>query len=616
MSSLQRSNDDPARVFPGPVLLLAGPGTGKTHQLARRVKWLIQEKKVDKDHVTVITFTGEAARNMRARLSDEEKPDVYLPPEQQPLRIATIHSLGFSVIREKYRHVGLRKGFTVLNRKDLRELLFRDAAQIQEQSRDGGDDPEECRRKGSCVPEAGPKCRTCEEYQAILRRGNVIDYDDQIYKACEILKADERQLRFWQSKAQHLLVDEYQDINEAQYKLIRLLSEGQEEGLYVAGDDDQSIYNWRGGTPVYVREFKKHYGQAASIVDLPECRRCPQHVLDAARAFISGNPGRIPKRGLQSTSEVEFTVKVHYVASGKAEARMIAAKTKEAMTSHDVMILIPRHSFAEPIKKALRDRRIGYDCKHKVDETGLGALNDAVAWLNDPKDNFALRLCMERVIQNVDLDVPFDGRGKETEGKARTLAKVSRLWLQVEKKAKGKKLWDVLESTCEEDLGFIRDMLKALRQAYSNSKRPAAFMEAACRILRPWPTVKGVEKEIAEWVEDAKARNITGGGTLARIMTMQGAKGLGGDVVFVVGLDEQVFPSNIMEVEEAERLFYVSMTRTKKQLHLFHSRTRRGDISLVPAPKGEAHASLQPSPFLLALPDDHIEKQEYWPRRR
>ena len=617
--SLPKKNVDVAKVYPGPILLLAGPGTGKTHQLARRIKYLIEEKKVNPDEITVISFTGEAARNMRERLCDEKNEDVYLHPDSQPKQIRTIHSLGHMIISEKNRKVGLRKDFTLI-KGEIRELLYKDAAQISNFSREDADISEECRRKGNCKKIDEKKCTICQQYKNLLRGLNAIDYDDQIFLACELLKKDQEILEKYRSKAKYLLVDEYQDINKAQFDLIRILGEGQEEGLFVVGDDDQSIYSWRGGSPSFIMNFEHNYGNNAKIFFLDECRRCTPDILEAALEVVAkDNNRRLQKPNLHSIKDKGSKVFVYNVPSDKYEAKIMASMIKEALTTKDVLVLIPYNRFSAPIKREMRKLRIGYDCKTDVAKSGLNIINDLIKWLKNEKDDFSLRLCIERIISNPNLKIPFEKFPSIKQKREATLKQISLLWNMVVSEKISLSVALEKEAIHRDDLKYIFDLLLKLKNAWNDKERPERLMEVATRVVRPWTSTNKMADEIEEWVEDSFARNVSSGGTMARVTTMESAKGLGMDMVFVVGLNEGVFPPSNLTVDdllEKQRLFYVSMTRAKKELLLFSTRTREGAISFMPSPDGESTGVLQPSPFLFWLPEGNIEKKDIWPKQK
>lgn len=613
---------DVAKIFPGPVLLLAGPGTGKTHQLARRIKYLIEEKekKVSPENITVITFTGEAARNMRQRLSDDKELEVYVPPESQPSSIRTMHSIGYRIINDAYRKVGLKKGFTVIADK-IREILFADSARILGFSGEDGNLAEECRRHGVCEETSDKKCQICKQYQDLIHGMNAIDYDDQIFLACKLLEENPELLLKWQKSTQHLLVDEYQDINNSQYKLIRILCREQEEGLFAVGDDDQSIYSWRGGSPTYIINFEKHFGQNAKVYSLDECRRCPPHVLEAALAIVQkDNPDRMQKDQLHSINKKEVSkVAVFDVPSDKYEAKKICSTIASAPINQDALVLVPGHRFATPIKRVMRERRIPYDCRSRVRTTGLNSLNDLFKWLRRDKNNFSLRLCLEQIITNPYLNIPFEKLQSIKEKRERTLTKIAVLWANVI--SEQITLYDALVRTIEteDDLRFIVSLLEEIREAWKDSKKPWKFMETVCRIVRPWASVKSLSEEVEDWVEDALARDVSAGETMARVLTMEAAKGLGSDQVFIIGLNKGIFPEEGLKAEklrERQRLLYVSMTRAKKKLHMFYSRTREGRLSFQPAPNGEGSGLLEPSLFIEWIPEKNFEFEKKWPAKR
>lgn len=612
---------DVAKISSGPILLLAGPGTGKTHQLARRIKFLIEEQGVSPDNITVITFTGEAARNMRERLSDEKNPVVYVPPDRQPQNIRTMHSFAYKIVNDARRKVGLRKGFTVLSDK-IRRLLLEDSARILGFPGEDGDLAEECRRHGNCNESDEKKCRICHQYQQLLRGLNAIDNDDLIFLACKILEENSEILSKWQQYTQHLLVDEYQDINQSQYELIRLLSGGQEEGLYVVGDDDQSIYGWRGGSPEFTVNFGSYFGADAKTYKIDECRRCPPRILTAALAVVSrDNNARLTKKGLHSIKDDDGTkVMVWAVPSDKYEAKMICSAIAKAPVTQDALVLVPGHRFAVPVKREMRKRRIPYDCKTALADSGLNAMNDLMKWLQNDKDSFSLRLSLERIVTNPCLKIPFEANGGRKEKRERTLSKIASLWPQVvdAKSSLAASLRENIEGN--EDLTFLAESLVEIQNAWQGEENPnvGAFLEIVSRVVRPWTSLKRMSAEVEDWVEDAVARNASTGEAVARVLTMEAAKGLGADQVFVIGLNKGIFPPEDLEEEEfreKQRLLYVSMTRTKKKLQLFSARTREGRFSYQPAPDGDKKAVLEASPFLAWLPDVDVEREEKWPHK-
>lgn len=615
LDKVHRDKVDVAKVYPGPVLVLAGPGTGKTRQLARRIKWLVQKKGVKPEEITVITFTGEAARNMRERLCDKTKTEVYVPPDKQPKNIRTMHSLGQLIINDKYRKVGLRKNFMLIRGK-IREILLKDAARILGFQGVDASSTEKCRRKGDCRESDKKKCQICKKYQDILRSLNAIDYDDQIFLACKILKELPDILSKWKRSTRHLLVDEYQDINKAQYELIRLLCQDQEKGLFVVGDDDQSIYSWRGGSPDYITNFKSHFGSEAKEKSLDECWRCPSQVLDAALEVVSkDNLERIPKKKLHSIKKGAYTKPVIWeVPSEKYEANTICSSIAETASNQDVLVLVPANRFAIPIKRMMRKWRIGYDCKTDIVKTGLFSLNCLLIWLKNEKDDFSLRICVDRIISNPDLNIPFEKFDSITEKREHTRNKIGNLWPKVI--AEKINLYDCLinEADGQADMEFILALVNELRRKWEQAKTNE-FMEAVTRIIRPWTSNGNMADEVEEWVEDALARNASSGGTLARILTMESAKGLGMDSVFIVGLNKGIFPPSRLsenELLEKRRLLYVSMTRAKKELNILYAHTREGKFSFRPSANGGRRSLLEASPFIEDLSEETVDFVERW----
>ena len=190
----------------GPLLLLAGPGTGKTYQLARRIKFLVEDKGVDPQTISVITFTAAAAENMRARISDPRRPDTFVESRLQPESICTMHSFGYRIIRENAGLLGLPAGLSVVQSDQTKAILMGDAAQLAGFKRSHAKEAIKCRQRGDCIPIGSREYRICDKYCSILRVCNAIDYDDQIILACRLLKERANIAVTYRTKATHLLV--------------------------------------------------------------------------------------------------------------------------------------------------------------------------------------------------------------------------------------------------------------------------------------------------------------------------------------------------------------------------------------------------------------------------
>jgi DNA helicase-2/ATP-dependent DNA helicase PcrA len=609
-------DEEPWRRHPGPILLLAGPGTGKTHQLGFRIKDLVEKRCVDPRSITIITFTREAAENMRRRIADEEKPEVYIAPELRPERITTMHSFGLGIVRAHTAVLGLPDDFTVMTHSRLRRILFRDAALLTGNSEADGQVADQLRQKG-IPPETGSAAaEITKRYELILRANRSIDYDDQIQLASKLLRMNDAFRTKYSSYASHLLVDEYQDINAGQRELISLLSGDHPEGLFVVGDDDQSVYGFRGGTPKYIREFLKEYGSGARVLNLVKSRRCPGNILKAALRIVEHfDKTRVikPAPTFYEGKEDSGLVQVHDVATEFAEAEVVAGIARQALPKREVLILVPAKQYAEPIKRELRRKRVAYTHRPSLDDSGFVLLQTIHEWCENTSDNFALRLCIEDLIEVGAGKVPSRrSRGPELiERRKAALAEIAGLWEDVA--SDEATLWLALgrRATAGSLFGDIRDRLAALLEA--SVKKPDEFLGLVAKNLRPWTTVAELMKEIRGWLEELRTHGQSGEGA-ARIMTLQAAKGLEAEVVCVIGLNDEVVcrkGATQEDVEEAARLSYVSMTRAREELHLFHARKREASTTFL-----AKSFNLTPSRFLAAVdPDKTLSKYHQAPSK-
>jgi DNA helicase-2/ATP-dependent DNA helicase PcrA len=581
-------DDDPYRRTPGPILLVAGPGTGKTHQLARRAKHLVQNKNASPDSITVITFTREAAANMRRRIADEEKTDVYISPKDRPGRITTMHSLGLEIIRENTGKLGLPEDFRVVTDSQLRRIVFRDASLLEGSGEKEAKEAELLRQK-AVTPEAGCQAaRIIERYETILRANKAIDYDDQISLACELLEINPDVLNKFSATCVHLLVDEYQDVNAGQQDLIQLLSKEHPEGLFVVGDDDQSIYSFRGGTPEYIRRFALEYGAEGRTLWLVQSRRCPDTVistsLDVVRKF---DPTRMRKPdpvfppGKQNGRQVT----IHNVASDDQEAEVIVGIIGPICSKKSVLVLIPAKQYADKIKHQLRIKGVPYSHPPNLEDAGFVSLQVVHNWRLNPDDSLSLRLCIELLCNGGSVGIPSDACRDAAKRVVREkqLKEIATLWTDVIDK--GLSLWQALErksKIANTPLAEIYNSLSALLQM--KPENVGAFLSAVASGFRPWTSIESLMREVDVWAQELRAHGqLQEGGV--KITTLQAAKGLEADVVCVIGLNEGILPrkgASAQAIEESARLTYVSMTRAREELHLFHARKRDGSVTYLP----------------------------------
>lgn len=596
---------DPALVFPGPIALVAGPGSGKTSRLALRIKHLVENQGVDPATITVITFTREAALNMKKRLTppaESGRPDVTLPPEKHPALICTMHSLGWRIVAKNADRLGLSEGCKVQSSRYMRELLFEDAARICGYDSNFGKLCADIKSKVGEPPDEKHR-NVFDTYRRILLSCNAIDFDDHIILACQLIREHEDIREEWRQRAKYLLVDEYQDINKPQLDFIQLLSGEDAFGLFVVGDDDQSIYGFRGAEPRFIRDFRKYFNKGQTLA-ISDCFRCQPHVIRAAHGFIDVfNPDRLEKPEPKCNRPEGQKVVVHSVASDVAEAEIIASMAANALIKGEVLVLLPEMRYAEPLKAELTKRLIAFDALASGgSEVNLlfAALRD---WIRDQKNNLAFRELVRAVCDGGFLEIPRPKVliAKKVAEREAALTMISNLWKET---FNGKSLREALTAAAPTGGLYAKLEVVANKLALATTGTPTEFAQRTFEALRPWPNSKRTLDELAATHRDA---NTHGNANSVRIMTMRNSKRLEAESVFVIGLEDGAFPSAVkdsLEFQEEARLFYVSLTRAKQELHLFHTRKRSGGMTYK-----AASYDLKPSPFLTGIPKANHESR-------
>ncbi|WP_416375905.1 ATP-dependent helicase [Parasphingorhabdus sp.] len=618
----------------GPVLVLAGAGTGKTAALTRRLAHIVFSRKAWPSEILAVTFTNKAAREMKERIASIVGESF----EGMPW-LGTFHSIGAKMLRQHAELVGLQSNFTILDTDDQLRLLKQliQAAEIDEkrwpprmlaglidQWKNRGLNPADLDANENERYANGRGQEFYAAYQARLIALNACDFGDLLLHILNLLKTNREILQRYQERFKYILVDEYQDTNSSQYLWLRLLAQSH-KNICCVGDDDQSIYSWRGAEVANILRFEKDFPEA-KVVKLEQNYRSTPHILAAASALINHNSGRLGKTLWTEETEGD-KVQVIGVWDGPEEARRIgdeieALQQLKQVSLNDVAILV-RAQFQT---REFEDRFISIGMPYKI----IGGfrfyeraeIRDALAYLRvitQPSDDLAF----ERIV-----NTPKRGLGDKTIEKVHRLAR-----------AQGIPLAAAALSICDTDelpprarntllelmRNFIRwrDMAADTDHAelarvvldecgYTTMLQADRSTEAAGRLENLTELARAMEEyetlgEFLEHVSLVMDNDARDDEAKVTIMTMHGAKGLEYDHVFCVGWEEGVFPSQRSldeggnaSLEEERRLAYVAITRAKQKCTIFHAANRRI--------YGQWNSSI-PSRFIAELPDDHIEHE-------
>lgn len=571
--------------FEAPTLVLAGPGAGKTYLLADRITRLL-DSGVDKGKITVLTFGKDASRHMEEELLKPDG-DFKILWDNLPF-VSTMHSLGLSIVKEKPRSVKLKKtGLGVQNLEEVKRLLFRDAALILGHTEIDSLDASKCKSCGDCSESPGEEyCQICDKYREIMSKCNYIDFDDQIHFACQILEKYPDILEKYQAQAEHLLVDEYQDINAAQFKMIELLSRENREGLFAVGDDAQSIYAFRGGDPIFILRFKDDFPDA-EVTTLAHSRRCHENIMeDSFKVLENYYPDWTGKPDLQYHKKIGDQPYIWHMPSEITEAKIVAGIAQKAVQQKKtVLILVPKKEFFPFLMKALTRRQVPHSCSINLLPERVGIAKRFTDWVQKTDDSFKTRLVIEDLINKGVAHVAGaakDGRSsKETIQKRREEeTEIAKLWDSVDKKNDLYLAIKNLEDP-NKTLEKIKNVLLGLEESYKDFIRDnrGEFAKRLAFLTGIWIDPSDMAADITDVVRLIQAEQPFSS-TSAQLLTMRKAKGLEAQVVIIVGLEDDVVPNPRSDnIEEEARLLYVSMTRAKERLYLFHSYKRPRNIS-------------------------------------
>ncbi|WP_457675604.1 DNA helicase Rep [Thiolapillus sp.] len=620
-----------------PLLVLAGAGSGKTRVITRKIAHLVNTVGMAPRHITAVTFTNKAAREMKARVAE-----LLAGSNSRGLNISTFHTLGLNLLKKECRAAGLRPGFSILDTQDseqlLREILLKDEADAQaislarwqiSQWKNDLLDPEEAMSRAEDEP-ALRHGQIYAAYQRALAAYNAVDFDDLIQLPVKLLRQQPEILERWQQRIHYLLVDEYQDTNSAQYELVRLLV-GVRGALTVVGDDDQSIYAWRGARPENLARLREDF-PTLKVVKLEQNYRSTGRILKAANQLIANNPHVFEKRlwsELGPGEEIRvFSCRDEENEAERVVSEIIHQKVMQGRAYGDYAILYRGNHQSRIFEKLLRLHNVPYFISGGSSFFSRTEIKDLMAYLRllaNPHDDAAFlrvvntprrqigpgtleQLSAHAAERGIPLFEAIDELGLARRLKPAALQRLQdfRRWIRHLSRLAHE---DDAVKTVRELIGDM-DYEAWLYQTSPSDKAAARRMENVDELL-DWLTrlqqdeMRG--QSLADMVSHLSLMDILerqdeeSSEDRVSLMTLHAAKGLEFPYVFLVGMEEGLLPhhSSIEEdnIEEERRLAYVGITRARRVLHISYARKRR---------KGGEVVDCEPSRFLEELPREDL----------
>ncbi len=622
----------------GPLLMLAGAGTGKTRSITHRIVYLVEQKGVNPWNILAITFTNKAAREMKERAS------ALLGPGSEDLWISTFHAFCSRILRRNIELLGYNRNFTIYDESDQKTLM---KEVLKEMNIDNKQFPEKMAL--AAISRAKEECRTPEDYridhddyrgriiadiyeryQNRLRKNDALDFDDLLMKTVELFQSYPDILEYYQDRFRYIMVDEYQDTNTVQFLFVSMLAR-KYRNLCVVGDDDQSIYKFRGANIFNILNFEKVFPDAR-VIRLEENYRSTQNILDAANSVIVNNEGRKEKKLWTRKDKGEL---VHYKQYDNEydEAEGVVSRIRFLMMRgveyQDMAVLYRTNAQSRIFEEKLKQRNIPYAIVRGVSFYDRKEIKDLMSYLR-VVDTSSDDLAVRRII-----NVPRRGIGQTTIARIQDYA-ISREISFLEAvfqadqipdlgRAAGKvrKFGDLIrdfrETAMESEISELMDYILETT-GYRLDLEAEGTDEARSRLddidelindivyyedHAEEPSLRGFLEEKDMYTLNAGIDNLEDDGNKVLLMTLHNAKGLEFANVFIGGMEEGVFPGyaamvsgDPTEIEEERRLCYVGITRAKERLFLSSARRRmtRGQAQYNP-----------PSRFIDEIPENYID---------
>lgn len=618
----------------GPVLLLAGAGTGKTAALTARMAQILYTRLAWPSEILAVTFTNKAAREMRERIGAMVGEAI----EGMPW-LGTFHSIGAKLLRRHAEVVGLQSNFTIIDTDDqirlLKQLIqsedldekrfpARGLAALLDKWKNAGKSPSDLDAADNEAYANGKGQRMYALYQARLLALNACDFGDLLLHGLNLLKNNRDILEKYQAQFKYILVDEYQDTNAVQYLWLRLLAQ-KRKNICCVGDDDQSIYSWRGAEVANILRFEKDF-PGAKIIKLEQNYRSTPHILAAASGLIDSNSARLGKTLWTELDEGE-KVRIIGVWDGPEEARRVGEEIESLQYKGESLDSIAILVRAQHQTREFEDRFIQIGMNYRI----VGGfrfyeraeIRDAIAYLrvvNQPADDLAF----ERIV-----NVPKRGIGDKAVEKIHIVARTDKTPLTVaaarlvgtdELSGKARKsladlVVDIARWRDEASRMTPADLTRLIldESGYTAVLQAERSVEASGRLENLNELTRAMEEyetlgEFLEHVSLVMDNERGDPGASVTIMTIHAAKGLEYDNLFLVGWEDGIFPSQraldeggLASLEEERRLAYVAITRARRKCTIIHAANRRI--------YGQWTSSI-PSRFIEELPPEHIEAEQ------
>lgn len=622
----------------GPVLILAGAGSGKTRVLTTRIAHLIEDKGVQAANILAITFTNKAANEMRERVEET------LGSDTKDMWISTFHSCCVRILRKDINRIGYNRSFVIYDSADqvtlikdcLKELNLSDKVfepKVVISTISGAKDKLYSPQKFKAMHMHDNRMSKMADiyalYQDRLKRNSALDFDDLIYKTVELFKEDSEVLDYYRSRFKYIMVDEYQDTSKAQYELIKLLAR-QHQNICVVGDDDQSIYGWRGADIRNILEFEKDYDDV-HVVKLEQNYRSTQIILDAANTVISNNIERKRKKLWSDKKDGEL-IKIQLAENEMDEADFVSDMIykicrEQNRTYKDFAVLYRANAQARSVEDALNRSQIPYNIYGGTKFYERKEIKDLVAYLRviqNPQDDISLK----RII-----NVPRRGIGLRTIEKVEDRASLKQeslysVLIDIETNS------DISTKARNSISGFVDTIgtLRTIKEVYPVSKLIEKVLETTGYLdelskdnsdesqdridnLKEFISIaiefeqNSEDQDLEIFLTNIALTSETSDDEVddkVSLMTIHTSKGLEFPVVFLVGLEEGLFPiaravrsMNDADIEEERRLCYVGITRAKEVLYITLTKKR--------TLYGKTNPSIA-SRFMEELPKECIEK--------